>query len=311
MARSWNKIFGIGLSKTGTTSLAAALRILGLRACDYPHDARTQAQLESGDYDLAVLRQNDALTDTPAAYCFPQLDEQFPGSLFILTERENRQRWLESFREQWKHGDEWGTHDPQFQRFLYFMRCVNYGVTSFHPQRLKYAYERHSREVRRYFADRPGDLLIHDVTTGSGWAELCKFLDLPLPDQPYPRANTRQEKAAKVELMARLHELYAVVEQIVPAGEEVIFIDDAIVGGCRIYALRKCLPLVHEGGVYNGPPADSAQAIECTEQHVAIGRRWLVVLYTSYWWLDTYAEWARYLDEQVHADDTCRIYRLG
>jgi len=42
------KIFGLGLSKTGTSSLTDALNLLGVKAVHYPHDQRTYEELRAG-----------------------------------------------------------------------------------------------------------------------------------------------------------------------------------------------------------------------------------------------------------------------
>ena len=76
--------------------------------------------------------------------------------------------------------------------------------------------ERHEAEVRRYFADRPSDLLVLDVTA-AGWEPLCEFLGLPVPDEPYPHTNRaatqpvvtpwRERVRARVRLRTRLRGL--------------------------------------------------------------------------------------------------------
>jgi hypothetical protein len=35
--------------------------------------------------------------------------------------------------------------------------------------------------------DRPRDLLVLDTLAGEGWEALCPFLDVPVPDKPFPR----------------------------------------------------------------------------------------------------------------------------
>jgi hypothetical protein len=65
--RGWSKVFGIGLSKTGTTSLHQAFLALGLRSLHYPPLP-----------DLAALmRSHDGATDTSVACCFEDLDSMF------------------------------------------------------------------------------------------------------------------------------------------------------------------------------------------------------------------------------------------
>ena len=60
------KVFGIGLSRTGTVSLTAALNVLGIDAVHYPNDAATQEELKAGRYRLSVLDRVQALTDIPS-----------------------------------------------------------------------------------------------------------------------------------------------------------------------------------------------------------------------------------------------------
>jgi hypothetical protein len=51
------------------------------------------------------------------------------------------------------------------------------------------AFERHNREVRERVSEER--LLVMDVR--EGWAPLCCFLDVPVPDGPFPHLNDRQE----------------------------------------------------------------------------------------------------------------------
>jgi hypothetical protein len=49
----------------------------------------------------------------------------------------------------------------------------------------------HLRRVRQWFSveGRTRDLLAFNVSRGDGYAELCGFLGLPVPDEPYPWRN--------------------------------------------------------------------------------------------------------------------------
>jgi hypothetical protein len=50
-------------------------------------------------------------------------------------------------------------------------------------------FNRRNDEIREVIpADR---LLVYEVK--QGWQPLCEFLDLPVPDKPFPRVNTREE----------------------------------------------------------------------------------------------------------------------
>ncbi len=100
------KVFGIGLSRTGTTSLTQALHLLGYKAIHFPHDSVTRAQVyhffdsELQCLSLALLQEADAITDTPVCCLYKALDQAYPGSKFILTVRE-KHSWLRSCRSLW------------------------------------------------------------------------------------------------------------------------------------------------------------------------------------------------------------------
>ena len=117
-----NKIFGIGLSKTATTSLSAALNILGYRCFDFPHFIMINSSCKvyyrhkinkklwfnffkdltkNTDNRLILnterIEEFDAFTDTPVVRFYKQLDKLYPDSKFILTTREI-ENWLRSCR---------------------------------------------------------------------------------------------------------------------------------------------------------------------------------------------------------------------
>ncbi len=100
---------GIGLSRTGTTSLAMALEILGIRTKHYPHDKEIQTELFGGDGHLTVLRRYQAITDISVVPFFRQLDAAYPDSRFILTTRDE-DAWVGSLR---RHLDDLGKHWDQ------------------------------------------------------------------------------------------------------------------------------------------------------------------------------------------------------
>jgi hypothetical protein len=138
------KIFGIGLAKTGTTSLRAALTQLGLHVLHTPLDGRTISQLQEGDYRLHWLDDHDGATDGLAAF-FAQLDQVWPGSRFILTVRD-KEEWLASAERWFSRIKVRDLRDPRF-----FLRAATYGCTAFDRGRFSYVYERQHQSVRQYF----------------------------------------------------------------------------------------------------------------------------------------------------------------
>ena len=172
------KVFGIGLSRTGTRSLAAALNLLGIRAKWYPSDPTTFHELIGGTFELTILRQYDALTDTPVVPFYPDFDRIYPGSKFILTVRE-KESWLRSCEKHWTTLGFRGAEPadaPFWRQFAYFIDCCVYGCHGFNPDRFSFVYDSHVHNVQRYFEGRPQSLVTVDICGGQGWEVLCAFL---------------------------------------------------------------------------------------------------------------------------------------
>jgi hypothetical protein len=185
------KVFGLGLSKTGTSTLTEALNIIGVRSIHYPNDDLTFDELKHGNYRLSVLSDYQGVTDTPVAPHFVLFDRAWPGSKFILTVRD-KASWLRSAEAHWHVLKEKGLYarDERFQSFTDFVSACVYGCVYFNADRFSYAYDVHVRSVQEYFAGRPDDLLVFDICGGrASCKQLCDFLGLPVPGNiPFPHA---------------------------------------------------------------------------------------------------------------------------
>jgi len=180
--RQQTRVFCIGLSKTGTTSLTAALKMLGYHAKHFPirmirySDGRLS-------FDRSIAARYDALSDLPIARFYRELDEAFPGSRFILTTRQIDD-WLDSCRRHVWPG-QLIKADTWFNRLHRDM----YGAIDYDRQRFREAYIRHVDDVNTYFEGREDDLLEFNVASGDSWPMLCRFLDKPVPDEPFPKKD--------------------------------------------------------------------------------------------------------------------------
>jgi len=182
------KIFGIGLSRTGTKSLTAALKMLGFKIIHYPHDRKTYKELTTGNCNLSLLKKYDGITDITIVPFYPQIDILFPGSKFILTLRE-KEAWLASMKNYYG-GKPLPVLLPDFfyeRKIRRFLRAAVYGCYTFDRERMSYVYDSHLQKVRRYFDGSREKLLEIDITAGEGWEKLCPFLGRPVPTQPFPR----------------------------------------------------------------------------------------------------------------------------
>ena len=176
------KVFCIGFHKTGTKSLAAALKTLGYRVTG-PNGAR-DPDIAEKVHDMAwdLVDRFDAFQDNPWPILFKELDQRCPGSRFVLTLRDTDD-WLRSIV------GHFGRRESQMRRWIYGPGCPE-GNEQVYRER----FERHNREVRDYFRDRPGDLLELSLARGDGWQQLCPFLGLPVASVPFPHANRASDR---------------------------------------------------------------------------------------------------------------------
>lgn len=163
------KVFGIGLGKTGTTSLAKAMKILGYSA---KHGPRTVDEIEAYEFT----------NDIGVAWRFRLLDHVYPDAKFILTIRDT-ESWLRSCTS---HARRVGVRVALRRLESRFM-C--FGRTDFEEEHFRHRFEYHNADVVRHFGDRSDRLLVLNICGGEGWSRLCPFLGLPVPPVPFPRAN--------------------------------------------------------------------------------------------------------------------------
>lgn len=186
------KIFCIGRNKTGTTSLAKALKNLGYRV---GKQGKAERLLDDwGRRDFRPLVQYcqwpDAFQDVPFSldYSYQVLDYAFPGSKFILTVRDNPDQWYGSLiRSQTKlvgkgrlpTADDLQHFDYCDTGWLWRQHQMVYGVdedTLYDPAIYKRHYEDHNQKILEYFKYRPGDLLVLNVSETDAMSRLCVFL---------------------------------------------------------------------------------------------------------------------------------------
>ncbi|HSH03679.1 MAG TPA: sulfotransferase [Anaerolineae bacterium] len=196
LAPKERKVFGIGLSRTGTKSLSQALELVDWLVIHNPADITTYRELSGGNYRLTLLDEHgfDGMMDIAAAPFFAQLDKAYPGSKFILTVRE-RESWLDAMERHWDGKMVYGMMVGQETKLSMrrFLRAATYGTYQFDRERMGWAYDRHHEMVYNYFRERPDDLLVLNVTEGEGWEKVCPFLGIPLVEAPFPHVKKKSK----------------------------------------------------------------------------------------------------------------------
>lgn len=188
------KVFGIGLSRTGTHSLTEALHVLGFDTVHYPVDSTTLETLMRGDVRFPLLEHYDGITDITTSQYFEDLDRAWPGSKFVLTVRDENS-WLRSCRDHWNGLPAFRYGEDQEHRIWLeirrFLDAAVYGSCEFNEGRFRRTYQHHVRNVTSYFAGRSQDLLILDISAGDGYEQLAPFLGMPVPKQPFPHGGAK------------------------------------------------------------------------------------------------------------------------
>jgi hypothetical protein len=201
------KILGVGVGRTGTLSLKAALELLGFGPCfhgrhvlDHPDRLplwRAAAAGEPVDWG-AVFAGYSSTVDWPGAAFWRPLATAFPAAKAILTVRD-AESWYDSVYRTIFRMFGYGPPDARVAEARRIVPGLDV-FTAFHRQMIwdgffagrfadrEYAmgvYEEHTAAVIR---EVPADRLLV-IAPDAGWEPLCEFLRVPVPDEPYPHLN--------------------------------------------------------------------------------------------------------------------------
>ncbi|XP_020912244.1 uncharacterized protein LOC110249992 [Exaiptasia diaphana] len=196
------KIICAGLQKTGTKSMAAALRILGFTVHDYDeHNVYyLNEYLDAMDGKIpdftTMYKDVDATTDIPASLFWEEIKESFPEAKVVLMVRESAESWVDSMLH---------TRAVVFQNVKQFSTSMAMSITPTgrkwwklyekcsirmrfdDKEKMPPVYTKHNARVK---ATIPRDeLLVYNVK--QGWKPLCEFLGVEVPDVPFPRLNVK------------------------------------------------------------------------------------------------------------------------
>ena len=207
------KVICAGLAKTGTTSLAKALQVLGYNVYDFKehYEFHLQQWLDSFETDRhpnfkEIYRGVDAVTDVPPAFWFEDISAVFPEAKVILTVRDSEDAWLKSWKEHLQLCLDFFTkfcNRPLFivvpwmrkmKRFIDTLHQAIYG--SFNPEATalyRVKYRQHNERVQAVIPAEK--LLVFNVK--QGWKPLCDFLGCDVPSTPFPRVNVAHSDSKK------------------------------------------------------------------------------------------------------------------
>jgi Sulfotransferase domain len=206
------KVVGAGFGRTGTLSLKVALEKLGFGPCYHmaevfprPEHIAMWHRLAFGhpmDWDL-VFSGFSATVDWPAARWWREIAAHYPDAKVLLSVRDP-EAWYKSMIDTIYQPMKWPVPDgvPEIVRLQNEMarRAILGDTFDNRFEDKAHAIEvfrRHNQEVRDTID--PGRLLVFDVR--EGWAPLCRFLEVPIPDEPFPRLNDTASTQAIIRRM--------------------------------------------------------------------------------------------------------------
>ena len=200
------EVIGAGFGRTGTLSLKHALERLGFEKCHHMEEVALSSEQvaawhaiasgETPDWDRVFDGYRSAC-DWPSCDHYEALMEHYPNARVVLTLRDES-RWYESAAETiYAVSSNFprlvGWLVPQLGRFHRMVHAAiwdgTFGGRFEDRDHAIGVYRDHVERVKRTVP--PERLLVFEVR--EGWEPLCRFLDVPEPEDPYPRINTRDQ----------------------------------------------------------------------------------------------------------------------
>ena len=207
------KVIGAGFGRTGTLSLKIALERIGFGPCYHmmevfprPEHVAMWHRLafeQSMDWD-EIFRGFHATVDWPAARWWREIAAHFPDAKVLLSVRDP-EAWYKSVTDTIYQPMKSPAPDgvPELVRLQSEMARKAILDETFDNRFEDKAhaievFRKHNQAVRD--AIDPARLLVFDVR--EGWGPLCRFLEVPIPDEPFPRLND----TATFQAMMRMRE---------------------------------------------------------------------------------------------------------
>lgn len=207
------EVIGLGMGRTGTLSLKLALEKLGYGPCYHMEDLLRQPQdisyweeiRQRGGTDWEKLFGNyRSAVDFPVVACYQQLLKKYPDAKVILTVRDE-DAWYDSASRTILNIEpgplgkiRMALKLPFSHRLRKLMRVFRMSG-QFWQEHVGKDYKNKALVIAFYRCwnerirkDIPAErLLVYEVK--DGWQPLCGFLDVEVPAEAFPKANTREE----------------------------------------------------------------------------------------------------------------------
>ncbi|MGZ3267781.1 MAG: sulfotransferase family protein [Croceibacterium sp.] len=202
------QVIGAGLGRTGTMSLKFALEHLGFGPCYHMIEFMAHIPVHLPLWlDVIEGRPNwDAMfdgyastVDYPGCTYWRELVAKWPEAKVILTLRDP-DSWFESANETVLSSRMRNMlADTPIERFMNASVNQDFG-DGIDDRAFMIDYFRRWNDA--VIAEVPADKLLM-FQAKDGWEPLCEFLGVPVPPEPYPRVNSREDVNARISQQTR------------------------------------------------------------------------------------------------------------
>jgi hypothetical protein len=214
------KVIGAGGPRTGTASLKTAFETLGFGECQHmeslfnrPHLVDYWVELfKTGKTDFDTLFDGfQSTSDFPGYLHLEPLLEKYPDAKVVLTNRDPEEWYESASRTVYAFTPQ--TFSQKLRRLPKKMKSKRFrGIAKTLRLVEVYLWKGHyegkfldkQRTIDTYLATNektrslvPKDQLL-EYQIGDGWEPLCEFLNVPVPDQPFPHRNARNQFIAQL-----------------------------------------------------------------------------------------------------------------
>jgi hypothetical protein len=192
------KVVGAGVGRTGTHSLKNALETLLGGTCHHmievimvsPEQIPTwTAAIDGERIDWNKLMEPyTAQVDWPGASFWPELSAANPDALVLLSTRDP-EAWYKSCTDTIFAGMREMATGMDWMAAVLRLLAERFSDKLEDKDAMIGAFEKHNAAVR---AGVPKERLL-EWTPADGWEPICERLNLPVPNEPFPKVNTTEE----------------------------------------------------------------------------------------------------------------------
>jgi len=194
------RVIGAGFGRTGTNSLKIALeRLLGapcyhmIEVFQHPDHVRVwhDAALDKPVDWNALFAGYGAAVDWPSSAYWPEQMKAFPDALVLLSVRD-AESWWESGRETILREHDHPMITAEWKAMVQAM-FARYWRAAIDRETAIAAFKSNTDRVLREVPKER--LLVWEAA--DGWEPICAALGVPVPSEPFPHTNTREEWRAR------------------------------------------------------------------------------------------------------------------